>query len=103
MRKFIVDLAIDMADKKINTIKEVRRMLGMGLGDAKRLVEAPRSDDHGGFSYRTGGTLICNGDQVARLVAYTYGAGFGEPQFILLSVKEIEAPSAIDVSDNPVP
>lgn len=96
MLRFLIDLSIDTKGKKIDAIKEARRMLGVGLKEAKDLVEAPRRDDM--FAPTTGGMLIANAEQVARIVAYSYASDYSQPSFTLVSVKELAEPNAIDIS-----
>lgn len=92
MRKFLVGVYSLDEGKKITAIKNVRAALGIGLTEAKALVEAGQ----GAVTQ-----VVLNGDQVAKLVEVSLGdsTGFdGQPYLSIRSIKEINS-STPDYSD----
>ena len=80
MRKFLVKFYTEDNGQKIEAIKNIRTALGIGLTEAKTLIEVN--------NYKVA-TVILNGDQVAKLagIAANFG-GMNEPFLRIDSVEE---------------
>lgn len=96
---FHINLHIVLNDKKISAIRELRRVTGMNIADAKTFVETLID----GFSDSFGGPLICNAEQAARIAElHINNANNGwsvptEPTFTITNMKEIVG-RGIDIS-----
>lgn len=97
MRTFIVTVYGEDNGKKIQFIREIRAALGIGLTEAKELVETIQYQDQ---------QYILNGNQVANLVAQTHGecsGGLAHPYLRVKQVVPVATPRARDFSSlNPL-
>lgn len=95
MRKFIVSIRMDDNGKKITAIKEIRGAMGIGLTEAKALVENCQ-----GWMARK--DYLVNSYQLANLVVLTHGAldgGLDHPQLTILDVRPAPLNSVTDFSE----
>jgi hypothetical protein len=94
MNRFKISLYINDEGKKITAIKELRSALGIGLTEAKQLVEA-NNDGHT--------SLIVNAEQVAGLVMISKGAcsgGVDQPYIYVAAIERITPfATPVDYSD----
>lgn len=97
MKRYLINLEIAQNNRKIDTIKELRRCFGFGLLAAKNFVE--QSITGNPYDDRWGGSLIVNERQLAdACVLAVNSLPFTGPSFKIMSAKPIDDGNAIDVS-----